>query len=222
MRTDTAPRTSQKLLSVYLRRCRIRLFNKIAEPPCKLEQLGLCGDRAWNTAKFMEPYQQVKLLHIAQIWTMSWLRMMIPLNSFALLGEWGWRERRISVTNSCKYWHFSFLQKKRTILSISRPAGNCQQKVEASPETWSARLPLDLQNKAICKEELNVWITCCLVEPDLRLCPEAWEHSVLCSASAVSINSCTQQYLMRRLPSNTEHQSSFMEHLWASNRKKYF
>lgn len=66
--------THQKLFSVDFRNCRIRLFNRIAEAPCELERKGLCGDRAWNTGKFMGAYQQLKLLHIGQSWTMSWLR----------------------------------------------------------------------------------------------------------------------------------------------------
>lgn len=178
MKTDIVLCTSQKVLSIDFRSCRIGLFNRYAEPPRELEWMWLCGERAWNTGKFMGTYQ-VKL-QIAQSWMMSWLRKAEwwsnSTNSFALLGGGG---EGISVTNSCKYWHFSFLQ-KRTISSLSRSAGNCQQKVEASPETWSARLPLDLQTKAIWKEELNVWMTCCSVEPALRLGSEAWKHSVLC------------------------------------------
>lgn len=78
-------------------------------------------------------------------------RMMIQLKQFFCTIGGG--ERGVNLTNPCKYWYFLISAEEESYSGYLRLAGNCQQKVEASLETWSARLPLDLQTKAVWKEE---------------------------------------------------------------------
>lgn len=145
--------------------------------------MGLCGDRDWNTGKFMGAHQYTKLLHITQSWTMSWLRKAEWWTNsnhfFALLGKWGWGERKISVTNSCKLLAL-LISAKKELLRVS------QDQLAIVSRRWKPHQKLGPQDfLLICKIRPSVKLIKCVNYMLLgRTRSQTWswgvEHSVLC------------------------------------------